>query len=62
MATLVIPSPHCYGLYFMAEKMAIDFCIKKHSHVNVVSYGHIYSPKQYNPLKFHPTKLRKQKL
>ena len=30
MATLVIPSPHCYGLYFMAEKMAIDFCIKKH--------------------------------
>ena len=49
MAALVIPSPHCYGLYFMAEKMAIDFCIKK-THVNVVSYGHIYSPKQYNPL------------
>ena len=33
----------------MAEKIAIDFCIKK-THVNVVTYGHIYSPKQYNPL------------
>ena len=22
----------------------------KKTHVNVVSYGHIYSPKQYNPL------------
>ena len=28
MATLVIPSPCCYDHYFMAEKMAIDFCIK----------------------------------